>query len=179
MNVHVQMQAALLALSLQLGASLHNAPALLLLQREITTPPARSRSFCIMQRGVHQLKIIMESLCAALFIVGLRAEARERDCFFAYQEQNQHPLISILISSATPRDLILGFLCVLHEGKKLCTHIIPSLERVECDEKYLWSRPRRLLSERDATPFLRSTAKEKFCKSNKKLEFGCTKASRK
>lgn len=124
MNVHVQMQAALLALSLQLGASLHNAPALLLLQREITTPPARarSRSFCIMQRGVHQLKIIMESLCAALFIVGLRAEARERDCFFAYQEQNQHPLISILISSATPRDLILGFLCVLHEGKKLCTH---------------------------------------------------------
>jgi len=77
------------------------------------------------RRGVHQLKIIMESLYVLLlyllFASLLLSQRRgKRDCLFAYQEQNQQrPIISILISSATPRDLILGCGGV---SKKKCVH---------------------------------------------------------
>jgi hypothetical protein len=87
---------------------MHNAPALLVLQSKITTPAQQLFLHYATRRRAPVKNHNGVTLCAPLLLYLLFASRGKRDCLFAYQEQNQRPLISILISSATPRDLILS-----------------------------------------------------------------------
>jgi hypothetical protein len=82
-------------------------------------------SFCIMQRGggVHQLKIIMESLCVLLYLLfaslALAAQRQERLPLCISRAKPASINFYSYLICATPRDLILG--CGL--SKKMCIHI--------------------------------------------------------